>query len=228
MKIVFDVGGSILCPKGIPDEETISGYSKLFLSLLEEGHEIVVVVGGGKLVKDFIAVAEKFSDDRDFLDNIGIQGTRLNAMALASSLGEHVYKRQVPDIDTLKKVVGMKKIVVMGGLKPKQTTDTVAVQAAEALSSDLIIIGTDVDGVYDKDPKKHRSAKMFIMVAPSQIEEIMNEEKFTPGHSAVIDPTAVRIMKRTKIKTLVMNGRDLENMRNAIRGREFLGTTIEG
>ncbi len=227
MKIVFDVGGSILCPKGVPNEEIIKLYSEFLLSLVAEGHEIVVVVGGGKLAKKYISIAENFSDEREFLDNIGIQSTILNAMVLISSLGEHVNKKVPTSTRDLKKAIGTKKIVVMGGLKPKQTTDAVAVQAAEVLGANMIIIGTDVNGIYDKDPKHHYKTKIFIKITPHQISKIIEKERFTPGHSAVIDPVAVKLLDKNKIKTLVLNGKDIENIRNAIKGKEFLGTTVE-
>ncbi|MBN2042205.1 MAG: UMP kinase [Candidatus Aenigmarchaeota archaeon] len=227
MKIVFDIGGSVLCSEGTPKEEMIRHYSEFLLSLTAEGHEIVVIVGGGRLARNYIDISGKFSDERDFLDNIGIHATRLNAMVLISSLGEHANKKVPASISELKRSIGTKKITVMGGLKPRQTTDAVSVQAAKVLGADLILICTDVNGIYDKNPKHHYKVKMFLKISPAQVNKIIEKDAFIPGHSSVIDPVAVKLLMKNKIKAIVLNGKDIENIRNAIKGNEFLGTTVE-
>lgn len=226
MKLVFKIGGSILCPEGKHDSRIIGKYSEFFISLKKRGHELFVVVGGGKLCKNYISAAERFSKDNKLLDQIGIETTRLNAMIFLSSLGDHSFRGVIKDLDELKGAMKSKKILVTGGMKPGQTTDAVAVSIARNVDADMLIIGTDVDGIYDKDPDRHPDSKMFERITPDALADIIRDETFRPGHSAVIDPVAAGLMKKLGIKVLVLDGKDIKNMREAVEGREFAGTTI--
>ena len=86
-------------------------------------HQIVIVTGGGGLAKKYIGLAEPFNPPREFLDNIGIRATRMNAMLLIASLGSSVYERPVQNIEDFEHAISSKKIVVMGVTVPRQTTD---------------------------------------------------------------------------------------------------------
>ena len=226
MKIVFDLGGSVINPKGFPDTSLVKKFSRLVLGLYKKKHQIVIVTGGGGLAKKYIGLAEPFNPPREFLDNIGIRATRMNAMLLIASLGSSVYERPVQNIEDFEHAISSKKIVVMGGTVPRQTTDAVAVAAAEFMGADLIIIATDVKGVYDKDPNKFKGAKLYEKMKSQQMLKLMKKGEFKAGWSPVIDPVAAHLLVRAKIKTIVLDGRNLKNMGSAIGGKKFTGTTI--
>jgi len=117
------------------------------------------------------------------------------------------------------------KIVVTGGFRPGQTTDAVTLQAARAIGADLVIKGTDVKGVYDKDPKKHPDAELFREIGRKELAR-MSKGPVEPGKNTVIDPVAAGIILEAGIKTLVVDIRDLENLKRAVSGKPFEGTTI--
>jgi uridylate kinase len=226
MRIVFDIGGSILCPKGTPDLNYVKKLSKFIIDLKRNRHRIIVVTGGGRIAKSYIEAARTFRPDEDTLDFIGILGTRMNAMVLISALGKHAYNRLVKNKERLEEAIKSGKVIVMGGTVLRQTTDAVSVAAAEFFNADLIIIGTDVKGIYDKDPDKHRNAKMLRNMTAKELHEMVKVKKHRAGPLTIMDPLAARILEHTKIRTIVLDGRNFSNMKKAIKGKKFVGTVI--
>jgi uridylate kinase len=116
-------------------------------------------------------------------------------------------------------------IVVMGGLKPGMTTDTVAALIAERIRADLLVKATDVDGVFDKDPKRHRDARKFDVLRYGELSGIFEKKRHEAGIHQVIDPEAIRILEKAKVKTVVVNGFKPENVLAAVKGKK-VGTMI--
>jgi len=226
MRIVFDIGGSIICPDSLPDVNFIRRFSRFVTNLRKKGHKIIVVTGGGKFAKNYIHVARKFTHDESFLDVIGIQGTRMNALLMIAALGDNAYKKVVKNLDDLQHGISTGKIVVMGGTVPGQTTDAVSVAAAEYFEADMIVIATDVDGVYDRDPKKFKKAKLIKHMKPEEIYRIVGKKKYEAGSFTILDPVAAKLLVKNRIKTIILNGRKINNMKNAIEGKKFKGTVI--
>jgi len=228
MRIVFNIGGSVFCPSGMPDIAYVKKFSR-FVSALRKGkHKILVVVGGGGIARKYIEATRSFNPSEDFLDRIGILGTRMNAMVLIASLGKNAYGKVVKNKEELEHAMSSGKIVVMGGTVPGQTTDAVTIAAAELFKADLVIIGTDVDGVYDRDPKKYKKAKLLENMTVEELLRVIKTKKHEAKPVAVIDPVAVELLRGTKTKTIVLNGKKIKNMEKAIEGKKFVGTTIGG
>jgi uridylate kinase len=221
MKIVISMGGSILASPS-PNTELIKDFAKLLVSLKDDGHNIKVVVGGGRLAREYISAVKELGADWKLSDRVGIAATRMNAMLLCSALGEHA-----PDVVPEDTEIDCKsdKILVMGGVRPGQTTDAVAAELAVRCNAELLLVGTNVDGVYDSDPKKDPDAKKISIMNTSELLEIVGEAH-SPGMKAVVDPVAAVKIHQSGIKTIVVDGRHLENLENAIRGKEHGGTEI--
>jgi uridylate kinase len=113
----------------------------------------------------------------------------------------------------------------MGGIRPGQTTDAVAASLAAHCKADLLINATNVDGIYDSDPKKNPSAKKFGEISTQQLLEIAGREH-RAGLTAIIDPIAAKIIHENKIKTIVVDGRKLDNIEKAIKGEDHGGTVV--
>lgn len=226
MKIVFDIGGSVLCPEGDPNLSYIKKLKKFIIDLKRKKHKIIIVTGGGKVAKSYIAAARMFKADEDTLDFIGILGTRMNAMILISALGKYAYNRLVKNKERLEDAIKSGKVVVMGGTVLRQTTDAVSVAAAEFFNADLIIVGTNVKGMYDKDPFKHKNAKLLKSITPKQLHRMVKVKKHIAGPLTIMDPVAARILEHIKIKTVVLDGKNLDNMKKVIDGKKFTGTVI--
>lgn len=220
MKAVISIGGSIIASP-TPNLDYIKSFSNLLIRLRKEGYKLGVVTGGGKLARDYIAAARELGTRSDeFLDEIGISATRMNAQLLIAALGEHAYRKIPTDYDC-----DFKKILVMGGTKPGQTTDAVAAKLAAKCRADLLVIATNVSGVYDSDPKKNPKAKKFDLLTSAQLIKIVGR-KYSPGMTGAIDPIAAGVIRRKKMKTIVVDGRNMENIANAIRGGKHGGTVI--
>jgi uridylate kinase len=218
MKVVISVGGSILASPE-PNLDYIRDFSGFLLRMKEEGHELKVVVGGGKVARQYIKAARDLGASEDYCDELGIMATRMNAMLLCAALGiSKVVPKDFQDACT-------SKIFVMGGIRPGQTTDAVAASLAAHCKADLLINATNVDGIYDSDPKKNPSAKKFGEISTQQLLEIAGREH-RAGLTAIIDPIAAKIIHENKIKTIVVDGRKLDNIEKAIKGEDHGGTVI--
>lgn len=212
----------MVCPDGI-DEDYIDKFSK-FLREISEKHRIYVVVGGGKTARRYVDTARKFHANEFFCDVIGIYATRLNACILMASLNLD-YLFPYESIEDASK--SPERIVVMGGTHPMHTTDGVAAMLAENVKADLFINLTNVDYVYNKDPKKYKDAEKYEKMTYNELIEILNKGEMSASANNILDLVAAKTIKRSKIKTLIMNGRNFENLKNAIEGRKFIGTIIE-
>ncbi|PKP58731.1 MAG: UMP kinase [Candidatus Altiarchaeales archaeon HGW-Altiarchaeales-1] len=221
MKVVFSLGGSMVCPDDI-DSDYIGKFSK-FLKEICVKHKIYVVVGGGKTARKYVDVARKFEANEFFCDVIGIYATRLNACMLISSLNLN----QIPFESIGDASKSNEKIVVMGGTHPMHTTDGVAAMLAENVRADLFINLTNVEYVYDKDPKKYLDAKTYEKLSYDELIKILNNSEMSASANNILDLVAAKTIKRSKIRTLILNGRNFENLKNAIEGEGFIGTVVE-
>jgi uridylate kinase len=223
--IVLSIGGSILTPEGT-ENEYISRLAEL-LRKLSNDNKLYVVVGGGPLARKYINIARKLDGSEIALDDIGIAATRLNARLLITALGEIAYPRPAETFHEAAVQSKQFPIIVMGGTHPGHTTDAVAVMLGEFVGVDKFINVTSVDGVYTADPKIDQNATKLDKLTPDELIEIVSKSAAQAGPHIVIDPLAARIIKRAKIITYVLDGRDLTALENAISGKTFNGTIIE-
>jgi uridylate kinase len=129
-------------------------------------------------------------------------------------------------LDDAAKCLSAGKIAVMGGLKPGITTDAVAALVAERVKADLLVKGTDQDGVYDKDPRKHRDAIKLDHLFFDDLSKVLELSTHEAGMHQIIDPEAIKILKRMRAKVIVVNGFKPENILSAVNG-ESVGTVID-
>jgi uridylate kinase len=223
MKVVISIGGSILASP-TPNLDYIKSFSNLLIKLHKEGYKLMVVVGGGRIAKDYISSARELGASEEYCDEIGIRATRMNAMLLTIALGEYASKTIPEDFET---ACRSSKIFLMGGIEPGQTTDAVAAKLAVECDAELLINATNVDGIYDSDPKENPSAKRYATLTSEQLLKIVGEEH-RAGLTVIIDPVAAKVIHKNKIKTIVVDGRKLENIENAIKGKKHGGTVVMG
>ena len=223
MKLVIRVGGSVIASPFNP--ELINAYSELLLNLKQHGNQIAMVVGGGSLSRELIGTAKAIGLDETAQDEVAISVSRLTAQLMMLKLkGDRACSVPVTIADAAKQAE-QDGIAVMGGLKPGMTTDTVAALIAEKIHADLLIKATDVDGVFNKDPKKHRDAKKFDRLTYAELPGIFEKKHHEAGIHQVIDPEAIKTLKKARLKTVVVNGCKPENILLAVQGEE-VGTVI--
>lgn len=220
MKIVLRIGGSVL---GFPpDPKLVEKYAEAVSGITSEGHSVAVVVGGGQLSRKFIESARALGLSSFQQDTIAIFALRLNARLVAMKLGG---VSSVPtSIESILQRLSRNRVAVMGGLKPGITTDTVAALIAEKWNADLLIKGSDQDGIYTADPKLNRNAKKLDRISYERMGQILGG-KHKPGIHSIIDPVAVEHLVKSRIKLVVLDGSDPRGILKAVRG-EKVGTTV--
>ena len=223
MRIVVRIGGSVVASP--VNTELMSKYAELLRTLKEQGHEVAVVVGGGSLAREFIAIAKKLGLGEQAQDEIAISVSRLFAQLFLEKLGEMSGRKVALTLNDAAKILSEGKIVLMGGLKPGITTDAVAALVAERVKADLLVKGTDQDGVYNKDPRKHADAVKLDHLSFDDLSNVFSEDKHKAGMHQIVDPEAVKVLKRRHMKLIVVNGFKPENISAAVKG-EKVGTAI--
>ena len=156
MRLVVRIGGSVVASP--VNTELMSKYADIIKTVKQQGHEVVVVLGGGALAREFIGIANNLDLDMTAQDEIAISCSRLFAQLFLKKIGDAGCSKVAVTLDEAAQCLSEGKIVVMGGLKPGITTDAVATLVAERVNAELLVKGTDQDGVYDKDPRKHPDA----------------------------------------------------------------------
>lgn len=222
-KVVISLGGSILIPA--LEDHTIREYVPV-LKKISQQHRLFVVVGGGGEARRYIRAMRDLGIDEGTADEIGILITRLNATMLIAALGEDAYPKVAESHAEAKKFAESGKIVVMGGITPGQTTDAVAAVLAERVGAAVFINLTSVDGIYSADPRKVPDAVRFDAMTPKKLLETVSSTALGAGSNNVLDIVAARVVERSRIPLVVLDGRDPENLLNAILKGKYRGTVV--
>lgn len=224
MKVVVRIGGSVVASP--PTAEIIAEYAELLERVEKQKHKLVVVVGGGSVARDFIELAQDLSLNEADQDEVAISVSRLFAQLFALKLGDLSPNFVPRTVDEAVKLFGRGKIVIMGGVKPGMTTDTVSAMIAEKIAADLLVKASDVDGVYTKDPKKYDDAEKIDHLSFDDLGALFELDEHRAGINQILDPKAVRVLQKCRIRMIVVNGFKPENVSLALKG-EKVGTIIE-
>ncbi len=191
------------------------------------GVEIAIVVGGG----NFWRGRSSGKMDRTRADHMGMLATTINSLALCDTLEQlgvnatvqtAISMQQIAETYTKRdadKYLKEGRVVIFGcgtGC-PFFSTDTTAALRAAEIGADVIFKATNVDGVYDSDPKKNPDAKKF--------DKLTHGDVLNLGLN-VMDMTAASLCKDNGIKILVFNMDDTDNIVRATTG-ETIGTLVE-
>jgi uridylate kinase len=217
---VLRIGGSVLGSP--PDADVVRGYSRVITELNSEGTSVAVVVGGGRVSREYINSAKGMGLSSYQQDTIAIHASRLNARLVAMKLGG---VSSVPtSIDGMLQRLARNRVAVMGGLKPGITTDTVAAMVAQRWNADLMVKCSDQEGIYTSDPRTNRKAKKVDAMTYEEMKEILGGGH-SPGIHSIIDPVAVEQLARSRIKLIVLNGFNPRGVLKAVHG-ERIGTLV--
>lgn len=221
MQIVITIGGSII----IKDHnyKKFQDYATVLRAMAVE-NQVMVVVGGGRTARDYIGIARDLGASEALCDDIGIEVTRLNARLLITALGGDAYPKVPHNFSEALEFSTSGKIVVMGGTEPAHSTDAVGSILAEFVGAELLLNATSVDGLFDKDPNKYPDAQMIGEITPRDMLEMLSDKEMKAGTYEFLDKTAIQIIGRSRIKTVILNGEDPENLDKAINNK--IGTLI--
>lgn len=227
---IISLGGSIVVPKEGIDWKFLKSFRKLIVGEIKKGKKFVVIIGGGSVAREYQKAASKIvkltNDDRDWL---GIHATRMNAHLIKTIFWEYAHPRINKNPNTkedLKKHFARGEgIMVAGGWRPGWSTDYVATILAGRLDAKTIINLSNIDYVCDKDPRKFKDAKKLKKTDWKNFRKIVGD-KWDPGLNAPFDPVASKNAERLGLEVLIMNGRNLKNLKNYFAGKKFKGTIV--
>lgn len=217
--IVLSLGGSIFYPNKL-DSNYLRKFAKIIQKLAKKGFKFVIVTGGGKPAR--IAIGKVKSKSKKAKDWEGIHATRENAKTVAKYV-KGVFAEKFNDIP---KLIKKNKVVIAGGFKPGMTSDGDAAEIARLLKDKILFNLTNVDGLYDKDPNKYKTASIIPKISSKDFLKIMKKIGYKAGEHFILDLTAAIIAHKSKMKVYILNGRKLQNFENCILNKSFKGTLI--
>jgi len=220
LKIVLKLTGKIFEHK---HSELLQSLTSLITSISKE-HRLAIVVGGGPIARSYIKMARDLKLSEAWCDILAIDITRINAKMLIAMLDDYAYNEVPRNISEFLEAWSSGKIVVLGGLQPGQSTAAVAALVAEIIKANLLIYATDVDGIYDKDPKKYPDAKKIDKITLDELRKVLSQ-RIEAGTYELIDPLAMIIIGRSKIRTIVLSAFKPKSIEKVIIGKK-VGTEI--
>ncbi len=223
MKVVVSIGGSVLAPE---DPTRVDAHANALQAIQAAGCTVAAVVGGGKTARDYITAARDLGANEIELDKIGIAATRLNARLLVSAIDGQAVRTPPGEYEAASAVLSNDEIAVMGGVVPAQTTDAVAAALAEYLEADLLVYATSVSGVYTADPDEDDQAEHVPQLSPSGLVDLIADIEMTAGAKAPVDLLAAKVLQRSGVKTIVIDGTNPERIRKAVIEGKHDGTEI--
>ena len=225
MKVVVSIGGSVLVPE--LDADRIRAYAGIIEALADEGVTVGTVVGGGTVARDYIEAARDLGTDEIWLDSIGIAATRLNARLLLAALDDDRAARTIPeDYETAGEIIRGGDLCVMGGAIAGQTTDAVSAAVAEFVDADLLVYATSVPGVFSADPNTDADAVRFEELTPGELVDVIGGIEMSAGSSAPVDLLAAKLIERSEMRTVVLDGTDPQAISDAVLRGDHSGTDI--
>jgi uridylate kinase len=222
--VVISLGGSLIVPDEI-QTAFLKQFKEFILKFIRKDYRFVIVTGGGSICRKYqkaAAIVSKLTDeDKDWL---GIHATRLNAHLIRTIFKKEAYPVV---LDSPHKPISPKKypLYIASGWKPGWSTDFDAVILAKRLKAQKIVNLSNIDYIYDKNPKLFKDAKPIKEMKWPEYLKIVGT-KWIPGMNAPFDPVASKIAKAAKMTVAFIKGTDLENLARVLTNKKFKGTII--
>jgi len=229
-RILLKMSGEALMSAGEQySHRKLTGLAQAVAQVVQQGVQVGSVVGAGNIFRARSANLEIV--DRVTADNVGMLGTVMNAAILRDYLRAEGLRAKVLSPreqrpltksfardDALSLMQTGHVLLFAGGTgNPYFTTDTAAALRALEISADVLLKGTQVDGVYDKDPHKHDDAQRF---------EQLTYDEVIDQRLEVMDLTAVTLCSEQGLPMFVFDISDPDNLVNVIAGEQS-GTWIK-
>lgn len=229
-RFLLKLSGELLAPdsgKGL-DPSRFDSYAAEITSICRQGHQICVVVGGGNFVR-----GRELQGFRTIpADYIGMIATVMNAIALGDSIDRAGARVSVlsaipvqgvaESFDPIRasELMDAGTIVLCGGGtgNPQVTTDTAAALRAVQTGCDMLLKGTKVDGVYDRDPESSQDAERF--------DRLSYDEVIRMG-LGVMDLPAIAMCRDADLPVVVFDARSADGISRVVSD-PTLGTVIDG
>ena len=229
-RVLLKLSGEVLANKygfGI-DPEKVAYLAEQIEPIYKSNIDIGLIIGAGNIFRGMEAAAGGM--DRVTGDYLGMLATIMNAIALQDSLEKigcqtrtlsAINVTQIAEPYIRRRAIRhMEKgriVIIAGGTgNPFFTTDSAAALRATELGSDILLKGTKVDGVYNKDPEKYTDAKKY---------KKLSYKKVMQDNLRVMDMTAITLCKENNIPIKVFNIKNSGDLLDIVMGSK-IGTTI--
>ena len=224
---VLSLGGSLVVPKDGVDITFLTNFNKFIRHQISaKKRRFFIVVGGGRTTRQYQAAASAVRSQKlanDDLDWLGIHATRLNAQLIRTIFVDIADPRVIKHYEIILKID--KPIAIAAGWKPGWSTDYDAVTLCQDYGIHTVVNMTNIDQLYDKDPRKSPDAKPLIKVSWQEYRKIAGD-RWVPGSNHPFDPIASKLADELGVTVKLLNGRNLENLGRALDDKDFFGTTI--
>ncbi|NMB36990.1 MAG: UMP kinase [Bacteroidales bacterium] len=210
------------------DEDVMARYAGAVASVVSRGVQVAIVIGGGNIFRGLAGTERGF--DRVRGDQMGMLATVINSIGLSLSLRNAGLKSEVFTSTPMRPMAryymrdevldymaeGGVAIVAGGTGNPFFTTDSAAALRACELGADALLKGTKVDGVYDKDPKKHTDAVKYHSITFDKVIE---------DNLRVMDQTAFTLCRENDMPVIVFDINEEGSLERLVAGEE-VGTLV--
>jgi len=230
-RVLLKISGEVLAGGqgfGI-DPKTINALAEEIHQAISLGVEVAIVIGGGNIFRGLAGASAGM--ERASADYMGMLATILNALALQSILEQNgvctrvqsaIEMKQLSEAYIRRKAIRhleKKRVVIFaaGTGNPYFSTDTAAALRAMEIGAEVILKGTKVDGVFDRDPAKDVTAKKYDEITFFEVIE---------QRLAVMDFTAVTLCMDNNLPLIVFNVKEKGNIQKILSG-EKIGTLIQ-
>ncbi len=231
-RILLKISGEALAgDQGYGLNDTVLTHlSSEIKNIYEAGVQIAIVVGGGNIFRGSEGIS--LGVDKATGDYMGMLATIINSLALQNSLEKAgldtrvqtaIEMRQIAEPYIRRRAIRhleKGRIIIFGGGtgNPFFTTDTAAALRAIEIEADILLKATNVDGIYNKDPKKYSNAKKYSKLTFSEAYE---------KNLKIMDLTAFSLCKDNNLPVIVFNLFEKGNLKRIING-EQVGTIVKG
>ena len=207
------------------DEEFVERFVQFISKEVAKGSQFFIVTGGGAAARRNIKKLKDSGEaSNEAMDWAGIEATKDNAKLLVTAFGD--LARQEIITDPSVKETQLHSVNVASGWKPGHSTDLVAVKLAETYGADTVINLSNIDYVFDKDPRKFPDARKFEHMSWPEFRNLFGST-WDPGANVPFDPVAAALAEKNKTKVVILNGTNLKNFQQFLAGKIFQGTVIK-
>ena len=226
--IVLSLGGSLIVPNGGIDTQFLTNFNQFIRKqIAEKNRRFFIICGGGATTRHYQKAASEVvhhtlpAEDQDWL---GIHSTRLNAHLVRTIFRDIAYPRIFKHYDSDYDIDG-EPVIVCSGWKPGWSTDYDAVLIAKKYHSNTVINLSNIDKIYDRDPREYKDAKPLEHINWENFEKLVGN-KWVPGLNTPFDPVATQLAKKLGLTVIILNGKNIYNVEAALDGKSFIGSTI--
>ena len=230
-RVLLKLSGEALQGEGVYgiDPKVVDMIAESVKEIVDGGVELAIVVGGGNIFRGMAGAASGM--DRAQADYIGMLATAMNALALREGFERAGIPSRVQSAIDMQEIAepyirnrairhlekGRVVIFACGTGNPYFTTDTAAALRACEINAQAMLKATQVDGVYDSDPRTNPAARRF---------EVISHKEVLEKELHVMDSTAAALLKDNGMPIIVFNLHKQGNIARVLRG-ENIGTIVQ-